>query len=140
MAQARCRIVQRMINDIWDEESGLFNALYEENPIPVVTPFNLYPLWTGQLAVMIRERLLMHLTNPEEFWGEFALPSVAYNDPHFDPKTMWRGPVWVNINYFFIEALKQVGEFELANKLREKTLNLIMRHKSIFEYYNALSR
>jgi len=132
-------IVQRMINDMWDEESGLFRALHEENAVPVVTPFNLYPLWTGQLPNEIKERLLNHLTNPNAFWGEHSLPSVAYNDVNFDPQTMWRGPVWVNINYFFIEALRQIGEIELANQLRDKTLNLIMSHDSIYEYYNALS-
>ncbi|MGB3713863.1 MAG: trehalase family glycosidase [Candidatus Promineifilaceae bacterium] len=132
-------IVRRMIKDMWDEERGLFQALYDEQPIPVMTPFNLYPLWTGQLPDHIRDRLLAHLTNPEAFWGEYSLPSVAYNDPNFDPQTMWRGPVWVNINYFFIEALRQIGEFELADQLREKTLNLIMSHNSIYEYYNALT-
>lgn len=132
-------IVQRMIKDMWDEENGLFRALHEEQPIPVTTPFNLYPIWTGQLPNEIRDRLLAHLTNPEEFWGEFIIPSVAYNDVNFDPQTMWRGPVWVNINYFFIEALKQIGEHALADQLRDKTLNLIMSHDSIYEYYNALT-
>jgi putative isomerase len=132
-------IVKRMIKDMWDEESGLFQALHEEQPIPVVTPFNLYPLWTGQLPDPIKERLLAHLTSPDEFWGEYSLPSVAYNDPNFDPLTMWRGPVWVNINYFFIEALQQIGELDLAEQLRDKTLNLIMSHNSIYEYYNALT-
>jgi hypothetical protein len=132
-------IVQRMIKDMWDDERGLFHALHEEQPVPVVTPFNLYPLWTGQLPDHISESLLAHLTNPDEFWGEYSLPSVAYNDPNFDPLTMWRGPVWVNINYFFIEALRQIGEADLANQLRDKTLKLIMNHNSIYEYYNALS-
>ena len=132
-------IVRRMISDMWDEESGLFCALHEEQPVAVATPFNMYPLWTGQLPNEIRERLLGHLTNPAEFWGEFALPSVAYNDAKFDPQTMWRGPVWVNINYFFIEALRQIGEVELAKQLRDNTLNLIMSHDSIYEYYNALT-
>jgi glycogen debranching enzyme len=132
-------IVQRMIKLMWNEESGLFHALHQERPIPVVTPFNLYPLWTGQLPEHIRNALLAHLTNPDEFWGEHSLPSVAYNDPKFNPSTMWRGPVWVNINYFFIEALRQIGEHDLADQLRHKTLKLIMSHDSIFEYYNALT-
>jgi neutral trehalase len=42
-------IVRRMIECFWDEEAGLFRALRDEQPIPVITPFNLYPLWTGQL-------------------------------------------------------------------------------------------
>jgi putative isomerase len=130
-------IVRRMIKDFWDEEAGLFRALHDEQPIPVATPFNLYPLWTGQLPQDIRDRLIAHLTNPDEFWGEYVIPSVARNDPHFDPETMWRGPVWVNINYFFIEALRQVGEYDLARALREKTLDLVMSQPGIYEYYNA---
>lgn len=130
-------IVQRMIKHMWDEEKGIFQALLNEQPLDTLTPFNLYPLWTGQLPDAIRVALLKHLTNPEEFWGEYALPSVAYNDASFDPAVMWRGPVWVNINYFFIEALRQLGEQQLADRLREKTLNLIMNQPSIYEYYNA---
>jgi len=47
---------------------------------------------------------------------------VARDDPHYDSETMWRGPVWANINYFFVEALHQVGEHELARTLRGRTL------------------
>lgn len=130
-------IVGRMIDDFWDEEAGLFRALHNEEPIPVVTPFNLYPLWTGQLPERIRNRLIEHLTNPDEFWNDYAIPTVARNDPSFDPSTMWRGPVWLNINYFFIEALQQVGRDDLARELREKTLELVMSHPSIYEYYNS---
>ncbi|MBN1304955.1 MAG: hypothetical protein JXA13_11015 [Anaerolineales bacterium] len=130
-------IVNRMIEDFWDEEAGVFRTLHNEEPLPVITPFNLYPLWTGQLPDSINQRLLAHLTNPETFWGEYVLPSVARNDPKFDPEIMWRGPVWVNVNYFFIEALEQIDEKQLARELRTKTLNLIMRHPGIFEYYNS---
>lgn len=132
-------IVRRMIEDFWDDEAGLFWALHDEEPIRVVTPFNLYPLWTGQLPDDIRERLLDHLTNPEKFWGEHVLPSVAYDDPHFDPETMWRGPVWVNINYFFIEALRQLGEPALAEELLVKTLDLVNCREGIYEYYSSLT-
>ena len=65
------------------------------------------------------------------------LPTVARNDPHYNPDVMWRGPVWANINYFFIEALEQVGETELALELRDRTLELIMKHGGIYEFYNA---
>ena len=130
-------IVQRMIEDMWDEEAGVFWASHENQPIRVLTPFNLYPIWTGQLPEEIKSRLLAHLTDPQEFWGQFVIPTVARNDPNYDPQTMWRGPVWANINYFFIEALKQVGEHDLAYELRQKTLRLIMQQPSIYEYYNA---
>jgi putative isomerase len=130
-------IVRRMIEDYWDEEAGLFRALHNNQPIPVITPFNLYPLWTGQLPDSIRDRLIAHLTDPDKFWGEYVIPSVARNDPHYDPETMWRGPIWVNINYIFIEALRQIGEHALARDLLEKTLDLVMSQPGIYEYYNS---
>jgi glycogen debranching enzyme len=126
-----------MLEDMWDEQSGLFRALYEEQPIPVVTPINLLPLWTGSLPGDIVDRLVSNLTDPCKFWGGFMLPSVARDDPAFDPGTMWRGPVWANINYFFIEALYRAGKADLARELRTATLKLIMSQPSIYEYYSA---
>jgi putative isomerase len=130
-------IVRRMVEDFWDEEAGLFWALHDEQPITVVTPFNLYPLWTGQLLDHIRDRLIAHLTNPDEFWGEYVIPTVSRADPRFEPGKMWRGPVWANINYFFIEALRQIARYDLAATLREKMLELVMNQPSIYEYYNS---
>lgn len=132
-------IVRRMIEDLWDDEAGLFRPTCDGNPIPVVTPICLLPLWTGELPAEINERLIAHLTDPEEFWGDFVIPSVARNDPHFEPGVMWRGPVWVNLNYFFIEALKRLGRDDVAATLLEKSLDLVTNNKSISEYYNATS-
>ncbi len=129
-------IVKRMMADMWDPQVGYFQALHNDQPLGVLTPFNLYPLWSGQLPAEINERLLAHLTNPDEFWTAYPLPSVARSDPHYNPQTMWRGPVWVNINYFFIEALRQIGRHELAGELRRRTLELVMKHQNLYEYYN----
>jgi putative isomerase len=130
-------MVKRMIEHFWDAEAGLFWAMRDHKPVHVVTPFNLYPLWTGQLPREIIDRLLEHLQNPDEFWGNYLLPTVARNDPKYDPVTMWRGPVWANINYFFVEALQQIGEMEKAEELRIRTLDMINAHGDIYEYYNA---
>jgi len=129
-------LVQRMVQDLWDPQAGLFWALKDEKKVNVVTPFNLLPLWTGSLPQQITGPLLEHLTNPDEFWTPHGLPTVARNDPHYDPETMWRGPVWANVNYFFIEALQKIGRLELAADLRERTLNLVMGQEDIYEYYN----
>ena len=75
--------------------------------------------------------------NPYEFLGDYVLPSVARTDTTNDSDKMWRGPVWININYFFIEALQQIGEFDLAKTIREKTLKLIMNNSGLHEYYNS---
>lgn len=130
-------LLERMIEHLWDEKAGYFHALHDEKPIPVFTPFNLYPLWTGKLPEKLNQHLLAHLTEPASFWGRFGLSTVAYDDPAYSPDKMWRGPVWTNVNYFFVEALQKVGEQQLANELRDKTLNLIASQPGIHEYYNS---
>ncbi len=130
-------MVERMIKHFWDPDHGFFWVIKDHKPIKTKTPFNLYPLWTGLLPESIKNRLLGQLTNPDLFWGKYKLPTVAYSDPKYDPKTMWRGPVWANINYFFIEALENVGEIKLAKTLRDSTLDMIMAHEDIFEFYDA---
>ena len=92
---------------------------------------------SGQLPDHIRDRLIAHLTDPTAFWGDYIIPTVACNHPDFDSERMWRGPVWANINYFFVEALDQIDEHDLARTLREKTLDLVMAQPSIYEYYSA---
>jgi putative isomerase len=132
-------LLRRMIKDMWDEEAGLFWALKDEEPIRVVTPFNLYPLWTGALSEEMNERLIQHLTNPDEFGGPYMIPTVARNDATYDPQMMWRGPVWANINYFFIEALNKIGRKELADELTRSTLDLIAGQEDMYEFYNSLN-
>ncbi len=130
-------LLEKMIANLWDEERGCFLALHAGQPLPVLTPFNLFPLWCGQLPPNMREKLMAHLTDESEFWREPAVPTVARNDARYNPDVMWRGPVWANINYFLIEALNINGETRLADELRRKTLDLIMAQPGIFEYYNA---
>jgi glycogen debranching enzyme len=130
-------MVRRMIKHFWDPDSGLFWAQKDHHPIKIVTPFSLYPLWTGYLPEDIKNRLVENLKDPRMFWGQYLIPTVARNDPNYDPQTMWRGPVWANINYFFIEALQMVGEINFAKELRDRTLEMIMAQRDIYEFYDA---
>ncbi|MGB8645486.1 MAG: trehalase family glycosidase, partial [Anaerolineae bacterium] len=130
------QLVQKMITHFWDERAGVFWAMRDHQRIRTLTPFNLYPLLTGQLPRAISDRLLAHLLSPDEFWLNHPIPSVARSDPKFNPDQMWRGPTWVNVNYLFIEGLARSGYPEPARRLRDKTLELLMRHNDIYEYYN----
>jgi glycogen debranching enzyme len=125
---------------LWDEAAGCFQALHlGQQPVRVLTLFHLLPLWIGRLPEAKVTRLLAHLQDPQEFWPAWPLPTVAVSDPKFDPKQMWRGPTWVNINYLFVEALTRIGREDLARTLRRKTLDLIMQHADIYEYYDPLT-
>jgi glycogen debranching enzyme len=130
-------IVKRMLQRLWDQESGVFRAMHNGQPIPVLTPVSLLPLWTGKLPARVTKKLLANLTDERKFWGSPMLPTVARTEAAYDPETMWRGPVWANINYFFIEALEQVKRPDLAAELRDATLDMINSQPGIYEYYSA---
>lgn len=130
-------LTQLMIEHLWEDELGFFYALHDEKRIPVLTPFNLLPLWTGCLPDALNRRIIGHLRNPDEFNGNYMLPTVAYNDPAYSSYKMWRGPVWANINYFFVEALQRIGELEFAAQLRHRTLEMIASQAGISEYYDS---
>jgi putative isomerase len=130
---------EKIITHFWDEQAGVFWATRDHKPVRVLTPFNLYPLMTGRLPSNITQRLIDHLTNRSEFWCDYPLPTVALNDPKFNPDQMWRGPTWVNINHLFVENLAQTGQSALARELCDKTLALVMRHNDIYEFYNPIT-
>ncbi len=130
---------ERMLNFLWDDESGIFNAICHNQSLPTLTPFQLLPMWTGHYSPEIVNRLLAHLTNAKEFWVQYPIPTVAVCDAKFDPWQMWRGPTWVNVNYLFIEALRKINRPDLAHQLRLKTLDLLMQHPDIYEYYHPLT-
>jgi len=127
----------RMLRWLWDEDAGLFWAKrpVQDARVSVRTPFNLFPLITGRLPENVTRRLVAHLTDENEFWPRYPLPTVALNDPKYDPLTMWRGPTWVNVNYLLIEGLQRTGYIDLARELRRRTLDLICLHDDIYEYY-----
>jgi glycogen debranching enzyme len=133
------RLLKAIIRELWDEEAGLFWAYHNGEPIKIKSIINLLPIWTGRLPEEMNQRLLDHMKNDSEFGGDHIVPVVARDDFEFSPDKMWRGPVWANMNYFMIEAMQKIKQYEFAHFLREKTLALIMNSEGIFEYYNAVT-
>lgn len=129
-------LARRMISHFWDPQAGVFWALKDHHPVRVLTPFNLFPLFTRRLPREINERLIAHLISTDKFWTRFPIPTVARGDSKYDPFQMWRGPTWINVNYLFIDGLVQSGYADLARQLRDRTLDLLMQHDDIFEYYH----
>jgi glycogen debranching enzyme len=130
-----------LIREFWDKEEGLFFGTYgNENKInKVKTSLSLIPLILTNLPNNIATTLVFdHLLNEEEFWSDFPIPSVALDEPTFsDQETglLWRGPSWININWFIIKGLKKHGFENVALQLAQRTFDLI--EKSGFsEYYH----
>lgn len=126
----------RMVEHFYDETAGVFWATRKHKPIKIMTPLSLYPLITGYMDRDVAQRLVDHLNDPKLFKTQYPIPTVAINDANYDPEVMWRGPTWINVNYLFIDGLLRAGYEDTARELRDRTLDLIMKHNDIYEYYN----
>ena len=126
----------------WDEKDRIFYNLDSQNKkIRRLTASNLFPLILDNIPEKMHKSLVEHLTNPEEFWTPYPIPSVAKNDPAFDPNhgyyCNWRGPVWINMNWFISKGLLKHGYREIAEKITDKTLE-VAEEEGFREFYNPL--
>jgi glycogen debranching enzyme len=140
------RTREALMRKCWDEKSSVFWDLSgsDEQPEKILTCSCLFPLILKQMDSSIVHRLVNeHLLNEAEFWLPFPIPSVAANEPSFDPafetRAIFRGPSWVNINWYLYWGLRQYGYDDIASELASRTLNMIERGgmRECFNPYNA---
>lgn len=130
-----------LIEKCWDNKRGLFFGNYSKyNRInKVKTSLSLIPLILTNLPQDIASILVFdHLLNEDEFWTEYPVPSVALDEKAFSAKEsglLWRGPTWININWFIINGLQKHGFENIALQLAQKTFELVQK-SGFSEYYN----
>ena len=127
----------------WNEQDGLFYDLSRGRQIHVPTISSLFPLILETLPRRHVRALVDHLQNPNEFWTPYPLSTVPLDSPDFNPvdskRVLWRGPVWVNANWFMIKALRRHGYEVLAGELLDKTKAMMLRSDTLYEFYNPLT-
>ncbi len=134
-----------IVDRLWDERRGLF--VDEAQPGGIrpepVTWASLAPLALPDLPEAIGRRLVEeHLLNSEEFLTPVSPPSVAANDPGYEPdggrgpiRRYWRGPTWVNSAWLVWIGLLRLGYEEEARRLATGVLSAAVR-EGLREYYD----
>jgi glycogen debranching enzyme len=129
----------------WDERSGVFWDLYgyEETRAHTLTFTSLFPLIIDSLdRHMVRRLVEEHLLNEREFWLPFPIPSVAATEPSFDPeyltRSIWRGPSWVNSNYYLYWGLRAHGYRDIATELAKRTVQMVGKG-GMREFFNPFT-
>lgn len=101
---------------------------------------NLMPLVIGEyldkelVDKMIKTLKERHLT-------DYGISTESYkNKEYYVSDGYWQGPIWAPPTYLFVDALKRLGEKELAKEIAEKYLNMVMNvaHGN-FENFGALT-
>jgi len=130
---------------LWDPQSGIFlnKDLHTGQFNTRLSPTNFYPMLAraatpDQAHSMIQK----HLLNPDEFWGEWIIPSIERSDPAFHDQNYWRGRIWGPMNYLVYLGLRNYDDPATRQQFAQKSCDLFLKEwrdkGHVHENYNAI--
>lgn len=138
---AACRLRQALA-ERWDEDAVAYRELdlhLGEQEV-AGTVGELLPVYAGvpderQARRLFYEALWMPTRYGPSRKAPWAVTTVSKSSPDFDAHRYWRGPVWININWFLVRGLERLGLDAEAELLRAMTLQLVTA-SGFSEYYH----
>lgn len=88
------------------------------------------PLWTKVATAEQVAKMLPLLQDTAKFSTYIPFPTIAADNPKYNPKGYWRGPIWLDQTYFAIRGLRNYGYNKLAD---EYTLQVFDRLQGLKE-------
>ncbi len=135
------------LSTLWDADAGIFlNKDLETGKLNHrLSPTNFYPTLANAATPDQARRMIQdHLLNPQEFWGDWVIPSIARNDPAFKDQDYWRGRIWGPMNYLVYLGLRNYSSPELVSarkQVAQKSLELFLKdwraNGHVHENYNG---
>jgi hypothetical protein len=139
----RAELSKTGLEEMWDEDFGMYlNKRTDTGELSRrISPTNFYALFSDRIDPERLRRIEEHFFNPEEFYGEYMMPSISRNDPAYKDQDYWRGRIWAPMNYLAYTALRMRGLDRACKTLAEKSKNLVMKEwldkGHVHENYNA---
>lgn len=133
-----CRLIRERL---WSEEFKFFVDFDLEagRQSAVLASSGFFPLVCGAATPEQAAHLVAALKHPRLFGTPVRIASIAACDLRYS-KDMWRGPVWVNVNWLVARGLVRYGYAAEAETLREETCRLIetwcAKYGTMFEFYD----
>ena len=136
-------VEKAILEECYDASSGLYYDIDARTGKQIREPgiSCLMPLVLENISKDRSDALVQHLTNTDEYWLNFPVPSVPANSPHFEPMHkyyLWRGSTWMNTNWLIVMGLRKHGYESLADEIAVKSIELVER-SGFREYYNPLT-
>jgi glycogen debranching enzyme len=135
---ARIHRMESAIKALWSPDQKAFQSidLISGERITAATSAGFLPLLTDvptadQAKAMATEMLRWTSL------ASYGVPTVAPDDPLFDGKRYWRGPIWCIINWLLADGLAGHGLQEAADSVRSQTRDLILE-KGFAEYFDPM--
>ncbi|MDR2470351.1 MAG: hypothetical protein LBD27_07755 [Tannerella sp.] len=144
--RSRADYYSKNMSRLWDEKRGLYyNRHTDSGEFDLrISPTNFYSLLAEAPTQKQAERMIKeHFFNPDEFWGEWMIPSTPRNDSAFKDNTYWRGRIWAPLNFLVYMGLRNYKLPEARKALSEKSKNLLLKgwlkDGYVFENYNSVT-
>lgn len=88
------------------------------------------PLWVKIATQEQVDSMLPLLQDTAKFSTYIPFPTIAADNPKYNPRGYWRGPIWLDQTYFAIRGLRNYGYNKLAD---EYTLQVFDRLNGLKE-------
>jgi len=134
---------QALDSKLWDEDHGIyldFDLVAGRRIYAYVAP-NFVPLFAGIPNEARASRMVETMESTGfglEATDYYPVPSYDGYGFGFSPVQYWRGPVWININWFLMHGLKRYGFDEHAERLRQAIIELCQKG-GFCEYFDPLT-
>jgi len=115
------RLAKRINETMWDGDSGFYYHVaagthrmeLDGKSLKRKEIIGFLPLWAGVASKEQAERLVAHLKDPASFSRRFGVPTLAADDPHYNPYVtrccQWNGAVWLLWDYLVFRGLLDYG-------------------------------
>ena len=118
-------MVQAKLRQLWDEKSEIFLNLRTDTGqfSHRLSPTNFYALLGKAATQEQAERMIAkHFYNPEEFWGEWIMPSISRDDPPMGIRVIGAGRIWAPMNLLVYLALRNYELPQAQSDVAEKSV------------------
>jgi putative isomerase len=129
---------------LWNEQFGLYlnKDLVTGKPSYRLSPTLFYPLLAKVATQQQAERMMKeHFYNPDEFWGDYIMPSISRNDKAYKDNHYWRGRIWAPLNFLVYLGMRNYRIPQARKDMVDKSRNLFMKSWTsknyVGENYNA---
>jgi hypothetical protein len=120
---------------LWNEKDGFYYDRYWDGRFSVHKAASAFYTLLARIPDEARaQRMLKHLLDPKQFWGDYVIPSISRDDPSFRPESQqsWRGAVRPAANYLVYQGLKAYGFDAVASEFARKSAEMFMRSWTSF--------
>lgn len=98
------------------------------------------PLWAGIADQNQAASLVKHLTDTSSFWRKYGVPSLAADDPYYQSRGYWNGPVWIQWDYLIERGLIDYGykkiAREMVDRVKENMIAVLRENHELWEFYD----